>query len=104
MRWAKLIGSGGDSGTYAVRRVRCRDPAQGEEPRIVRALVPAFDGPGVLGESVATVLALRLQTTLRPYPIPNPLKLDFGRGKADWSQDKLEEQIPAAALRRASGR
>jgi hypothetical protein len=101
LRWAKLIALLAMAG---LPLAACVAPAIGQtsQPRVVRVLVPAFESSGALGNSVATVLTLRLQTTLRPYPIPNPLKLDFGRGIVNWSQNRLEEQTPAAALERGA--
>jgi hypothetical protein len=62
----------------------------------VRALVPTFIGPANLGANVSTILSLRLWTTLRPRPDPNPNNLYFGLGEVKWSRDIVEDSPQAA--------
>jgi len=66
------------------------------ERGIVRTYVPQFANSN-LGANVATILTLRLWTTLRPRPIPNPTNLFFGRGEIKWSPRVLDEQSADAA-------
>ena len=57
----------------------------------IRVFVPAFTGPEALGLNVATVLNLKLFTTLRKAPTPNPEKLSFGDGLIVWDREPLSE-------------
>ncbi len=67
----------------------------------VKTFVPTFTGATSLGANVSTILALRLWTTLRPRPDPNPDNLYFGVGEIAWSRLSLEE-TPDAAMRAAA--
>jgi hypothetical protein len=60
-------------------------------------IVPAFDGPRPLGQNVSTNLYLQVWRTLRRAPYPNPLRLDFGSGIAQYTdgvfRPKTEQEI-----------
>lgn len=66
-------------------------------------LVPAFDGPKELSESVSTILAMQIWTKLRRHPVPNPRELDFGSGTVRWSSGALFEPSAEFALEAAKG-
>jgi hypothetical protein len=66
----------------------------------VRAFVPTFGGATGLGANVSTILSLRLWTTLRPRPNPNPDNLYFGVGQIEWSRRSINE-TPEAAMQAA---
>jgi hypothetical protein len=70
-------------------------PARAAEDFTVVTFVPTFAGPTNLGASVSTILALRLWTTLRPRPNPNPDNLFFGTGKIEWSKRTIETRQAA---------
>lgn len=73
-------------------------PVYGDVPDQITLYLPAFEGPGVLGQNVATVLNLRIWTTLRRKPWPdNPLNLDFGKGLIIWNPNPLAKQSHLAA-------
>jgi hypothetical protein len=78
----------------------CAQQALAVERVTVRTLVPMFVGPGSLGANVSTILSLRLWTTLRPRPNPNPRNLYFGLGQIEWSRRVLED-TPQAAIQAA---
>jgi hypothetical protein len=63
--------------------------------------VPAFEGPGALGQNVATILNLQIWHTFRQAPWPNPNKLDFGKGLIVWDPVPLATQSHSEAERRA---
>jgi hypothetical protein len=69
---------------------------QAAERFYVKTFVPTFRAPTSLGASVSTILALRLQTTLRPRPTPNPQNLYFGGGQIEWSRRSIEDTPEAA--------
>jgi hypothetical protein len=75
----------------------------GQRPRTVRLLVPTLSGPPDLSANVSTLLAMRLWTTLRKRPTPNPQRLDFGSGEIAWSKRSLDEQSTEYALGAAQG-
>jgi hypothetical protein len=58
---------------------------------LVTLYMPAFYGPGAIGQNVATILNLEIWRTLRKAPTPNPNKLDFGRGLVVWDTQTLRE-------------
>jgi hypothetical protein len=66
----------------------------------VKAFVPTFGGSTSLGANVSTILYLRLLTTLRPWPKPNPDNLYFGVGQVEWSRRSINE-TPEAAMEAA---
>jgi hypothetical protein len=68
----------------------------------ITAYVPAFDGPGALGQNVATTLTLQIWHTFRQTPWPNPNKLDFGKGLIVWDPRPLATQSHSEAERRAT--
>ena len=75
-------------------------PAAATEPDQITLFIPAFDGPGALGRNVATVVNLRIWSTLRRKPWPNnPNNLDFGRGLIVWSPEPLSSASYAEAER-----
>jgi hypothetical protein len=74
--------------------------ARNTEPVTVRVLVPTFGGPTGLGANAATILALRIWTTFRPRPDPNPQNLNFGRGQFMWSRRVIDDS-PEEANRAA---
>lgn len=62
-------------------------------PDQITLYLPAFEGPGALGQNVATILNLRIWTTLRRKPWPaNPDNLDFGKGLIVWNRSPLSTQ------------
>ncbi len=65
----------------------------------VRILVPTLAGLENLGTNVSTLLALRLWTTFRPRPHPNPRNLYFGYGQ--FRSSRVIEDSPEAALQAA---
>lgn len=68
------------------------------EPDQITLFIPAFEGPGALGLNVATVLNLRIWSTMRRKPWPhNPDNLDFGRGLIIWSPEPLGVHTHTAA-------
>lgn len=71
--------------------ISCWHSAFAATTQEVRTLVPTFAGPASLAENVSTILALRLWTTLRKAPTPNPRKLDFGSGNVLWSVSQIDE-------------
>jgi hypothetical protein len=71
-------------------------PARSEDRVSVRTLVPTFSSDTSLGANASTILALRLWTTLRPRPHPNPRYLNFGSGQIEWSQRVIENSPDAA--------
>jgi len=59
----------------------------------ITLFIPAFSGPGALGQNVATVLNLKIWHTFRRKPWPqNPDNLDFGRGLIVWDSKPMKEQ------------
>jgi hypothetical protein len=76
------------------------EAARAAESFAIRTLVPTFGGPTSLGANVSTILALRLWTTLRPRPEPNPNNLYFGTGQIEWSRVVIDES-PDAAIKAA---
>jgi hypothetical protein len=74
--------------------------AHAAENFAIRTLVPTFGGSTSLGANVSTILALRLWTTLRPRPNPNPDNLYFGVGQIEWSRRVVDES-PEAAIQAA---
>lgn len=65
--------------------------------------IPAFDGPGALGQNVATVLNLQIWKTFRrtpyvPPPAP-PSPLNFGSAGIAWDTARLPAQTHEAAER-----
>jgi hypothetical protein len=74
--------------------------ARAAENFTIKTLVPTFGGPTNLGANVSTILALRLWTTLRPRPNPNPDRLYFGVGHIEWSRRVIDES-PDAAVKAA---
>lgn len=67
----------------------------------VRLYIPAFQGPDYLGLNVATVLNLRIFSTLRKAPFPNPKKLSFGGGMIIWGDKPLTDFSAEAAEKAA---
>ena len=62
-------------------------------PDQITVFVPAFDGPGMLGRNVSTVLLLQIAQTSRRLPWPdNPEGHDFG--------EAMIAAIPKRTLRR----
>jgi hypothetical protein len=76
------------------------EAARAAESFTIRTLVPTFGGPTRLGANVSTVLAMRLWTTLRPRPTPNPDNLYFGFGHVAWTRLVIDES-PDAAIKAA---
>jgi hypothetical protein len=85
----------------AVCLLASQSHAPAAENFTVKTFVPTFTGATSLGANVSTILALRLWTTLRPRPDPNPDNLYFGVGQIEWSRRSLEE-TPEAAMRAAA--
>jgi len=68
----------------------------------IALFIPAFEGPGALGQNVATVLNLQIWQTFRRAPWPdNPNKLDFGKGLIVWDKEPLPSQSHTVAERAA---
>lgn len=76
-------------------------PASSQGRDQVILLIPAFEGPDALGLNVATVLNLKLFSTLRKAPWPNPKKLSFGDGKIVWDPEPMRESSHESALEAA---
>jgi hypothetical protein len=65
--------------------------ATGTNDDLVTLYMPAFYGPGAIGQNVTTILNLQIWRTLRKAPTPNLKKLDFGRGLVVWDTQTLRE-------------
>ena len=71
--------------------------AGGANDDVVTLYMPAFYGPGAIGQNVATILNLQIWRTLRKAPTPNPKKLGFGRGLVVWDTQTLRDPSFMAA-------
>lgn len=80
----------------AACQVACRERSQAAENFYVRAFVPTFGGSTSLGANVSTILTLRLWSTLRPRPRPNPDNLHFGIGQIEWSRRTIGDSPDSA--------
>jgi hypothetical protein len=92
MRWEKVIALF----SLATGLIFWLDGVHAAERFFVKTFVPTFQGSTSLGASVSTILALRLQTTLRLPPTPNPQNLNFGGGQIEWSRRSIEDTPEAA--------
>ena len=78
------------------------NPVTAALPDQITLYIPAFEGPNALGRNVATVVNLRIWTTLRSKPWPNnPNNLDFGKGLIIWNQSPLKIQSHIVAEKSA---
>lgn len=74
-----------------------------KNPDQITVYFPAFQGDGMLGQNVATVMSLQLAQTTRRRPWPrNPKGHDFGSGAIVWSKSALAERTHEAAAKAAS--
>ncbi|MGA1840952.1 MAG: hypothetical protein ACMUIU_10030 [bacterium] len=68
----------------------------------ISLFIPAFEGPGSLGQNVATVLNLQIWHSFRRYPWPdNPDNLDFGKALIIWDNSPLSSQSHSEAEKMA---
>jgi len=85
---------------FAACQLVVMDRLRAAENLYVRALVPTFGGSTSLGANVSTILTLRLWSTLRPRPRPNPDNLYFGIGQIEWSR-RIIDDSPDSAVQAA---
>lgn len=79
--------------TWIVLCMSLTNTAAIAQPDQIALFIPAFEGPAELGRNVATVLNLRIWSTLRRKPWPhNPKDLDFGKGLIVWDPQAMPHQ------------